>query len=599
MSLTQGEAVIPVRPDTSKFGRQLADGTNSALRNAEKKMNSRLTRGLGRVERTAGRAGSAFSKAVTLPMVGAGAMLAKEFMELETGARRAVNLLGDVSQAEKDRALEVVKEQTTQVRTEWGIAGQQAAEAYFTGVSGGLGGAGSDEMREALSTAAQLSIGGNTDMDSAMRTLVLASETFRKEEMSNTEAADIFTAASNKSAVSLADMAGGFSVVGPLAASAGVKMDETAAALSAVTLQIPEVGSASAGLRQVFAELNRESSGLNSQMVTLGHDTLSDAVVEFGSLQGVLQALYESVGEDGDAFTGLFSSVEASTAAGALVGANAENAMAVLDEVRNAEGATRRAADYMADDTARKLATAWEDFKSNATPLVEETLPQMLDLLEDSLPVVESLVGTLVDFQDATGGMGLVAVLALGPALSLLGKTAGAVRGVVAAATALKGASAAGGAAAGGAAAAGKAGFGLALGKGAATSGLTVGAAGTTAAVVGSGLAGYGIGSYIEDKTGAGTEFGNWLADLAGLEDGGTTATGGAVIVGEKRAEVLNLPRGAQVTPLDKTGGGNTINVTVNVQAQTLDEVAVRRLAPTVADEIDRRTRQTTARRRP
>jgi len=55
---------------------------------------------------------------------------------------------------------------------------------------------------------------------------------------------------------------------------------------------------------------------------------------------------------------------------------------------------------------------------------------------------------------------------------------------------------------------------------------------------------------------------------IPGQAEGGITARGGLSWVGEKGPELLNLPTGAQVIPLDRiakpTGGGNTINVTIN-----------------------------------
>ena len=41
---------------------------------------------------------------------------------------------------------------------------------------------------------------------------------------------------------------------------------------------------------------------------------------------------------------------------------------------------------------------------------------------------------------------------------------------------------------------------------------------------------------------------------------GGNVMRGGSAVVGERGPELLNLPRGAQVSPLDGNGGGMTIN---------------------------------------
>ena len=68
------------------------------------------------------------------------------------------------------------------------------------------------------------------------------------------------------------------------------------------------------------------------------------------------------------------------------------------------------------------------------------------------------------------------------------------------------------------------------------------------------------------------------------LAKGGDVTNEGAAIVGEEGAELLQLPRGARVTPLDKAGDTNvSINITVN-PAPGMDE---RALADLVAERIN------------
>jgi phage-related protein len=56
------------------------------------------------------------------------------------------------------------------------------------------------------------------------------------------------------------------------------------------------------------------------------------------------------------------------------------------------------------------------------------------------------------------------------------------------------------------------------------------------------------------------------LSRIPMLADGGTVTGSGTVMVGERGPELLNLPRGAQVTPLDRAGGNTIIyNAAPNV----------------------------------
>jgi hypothetical protein len=63
--------------------------------------------------------------------------------------------------------------------------------------------------------------------------------------------------------------------------------------------------------------------------------------------------------------------------------------------------------------------------------------------------------------------------------------------------------------------------------------------------------------------------------NMPGLAKGGTIMSGGSVLVGEKGPEILNLPAGASVKPLDKAGGV-IINISGNsfVGAGGVDELA-------------------------
>lgn len=66
------------------------------------------------------------------------------------------------------------------------------------------------------------------------------------------------------------------------------------------------------------------------------------------------------------------------------------------------------------------------------------------------------------------------------------------------------------------------------------------------------------------------------------LAKGGTIRQPGMALVGEAGPELLQLPRGARVTPLDRASGGNTYNITVNAQ-QRVDSVAFMRSLRTAA----------------
>lgn len=78
---------------------------------------------------------------------------------------------------------------------------------------------------------------------------------------------------------------------------------------------------------------------------------------------------------------------------------------------------------------------------------------------------------------------------------------------------------------------------------------------------------------------------------LPGYATGTSYAPGGMAMVGERGPELVNLPRGAQVIPADKTarmmgGGGASVNVSINVGVHTGSDMEMRKLANTVLDAL-------------
>lgn len=78
------------------------------------------------------------------------------------------------------------------------------------------------------------------------------------------------------------------------------------------------------------------------------------------------------------------------------------------------------------------------------------------------------------------------------------------------------------------------------------------------------------------------------LSAIPGAFEGGDVTNPGAVLVGERGPEILNLPTGARITPLDRagSGGGDThINIEINNPIMTTEE-ATRNIARQIAREV-------------
>lgn len=89
---------------------------------------------------------------------------------------------------------------------------------------------------------------------------------------------------------------------------------------------------------------------------------------------------------------------------------------------------------------------------------------------------------------------------------------------------------------------------------------------------------------------GLGGLFGGFLGDIGsvfGLAEGGYIRTPGPVIVGERGPELLNLPTGASVTPMDKAAGN--ISVQANFYGNISSEADVVRFGDALARQVQKR----------
>jgi len=139
--------------------------------------------------------------------------------------------------------------------------------------------------------------------------------------------------------------------------------------------------------------------------------------------------------------------------------------------------------------------------------------------------------------------------------------------------------------------------FNATLGAASAVTGAAVAAAWAPAAALVS-LASFGTnaaaaGAAITSTVALSKGLATFSSVIPGAEFGGTVQRGGTVLVGESGPEFLNLPRGAEVRPLDRgPGGGGSMHVEIHIgQASFKDPDGIRELAFAVSEILDQQAR--------
>ena len=252
----------------------------------------------------------------------------------------------------------------------------------------------------------------------------------------------------------------------------------------------------------------------------------------------------------------------------------------LMEQTAQAEGDAARTSDFLAN----KQKAATQAMRDASIAAGESLAPAMTNLLGGVADVANVFNGLPSGVQNS-----LIALLGIAAAVGPILKVVAAMR-QLAAANALVRMSSVGGGLGGGLAGAGTAAGGSAL----AATGMSV--AGTVAA----GAAAFAGGYLIAKESGfadwAGEKLGNGISSLIpGQAEGGVTMRPGMSWVGEQGPELLSLPRGAEVRPLDKIGSGDTYHISVTVTGRAADDPAA--LAREL-DSLARRAKATQGRTR-
>lgn len=251
----------------------------------------------------------------------------------------------------------------------------------------------------------------------------------------------------------------------------------------------------------------------------------------------------------------------------------------LMEQTDQAAGDFSRTSDSLANTTKQTSAS----LENQAATVGEQLAPHMQNLQKRLLDVLTAFSRLPEGTQKFIVMSAAVAAVA-GPMLTLVGTIGKMSAALVGLAARWFGVSAAAQAAARSQAVAAAAGQGAGAARAAMMGKAFAGAAAFAA--------GWGIGSWFNNQFGISDYLGDKIngvpGGVPGQAEGGVTTRPGLSWVGEEGPELLSLPRGAEVRPLDKVGG-DTYNINVEVTGRAADDPAA------LARELDRLSRRASA----
>lgn len=236
--------------------------------------------------------------------------------------------------------------QITDMSNTMGIAATDIAEATYQAISAGQDTANAVEF---AGQAAKLATAGFTSTTSAVDILTTALNAYGLSADQATHVSDVLLTTQNLGKTSVDELSSSMGKVIPLAAAYNVSVENLSSGLAVMTANGIATAEATTYTKSMLNELGDTGSSVGKILQQQTGKSFAQLSADGKSLGDVLQVLYDSVGDDGTAFAGLWSSVEAGTGALSLVSGGADKFNGVLAQIVDSAGATETAYATMTD----------------------------------------------------------------------------------------------------------------------------------------------------------------------------------------------------------------------------------------------------------
>jgi TP901 family phage tail tape measure protein len=266
------------------------------------------------------------------------------------------------------------------------------AEANFLLQSSGRS---AEEAITDLRISAEASVAGYTSVTTAVDGLTTVTNAWKESQITTATASDVLFAAVNVGKATFDDIANSIGLVAPLAASAGVRFQEVAAATAVLSNQGLRTSSIMEGLRSAISNILKPTENFRKEYSALATEFGASRLQRDGLLQ-FLADFEQASGGSRDALNALFSDITGQTAVLGLLKNGGRDAAAALQQMETAAGATGRAL-----NTVNETAKAQEQLIRNQISATWTTFGEALNRF--TLPALEAVARALNDISNNAG----------------------------------------------------------------------------------------------------------------------------------------------------------------------------------------------------
>jgi TP901 family phage tail tape measure protein len=370
-----------------------------------------VTKGAARAGDKAGQSlGSRMSKGATVGLTAVGAAAGTVFVGAIGGAAnfedqlRTINTVAHLT----DDELKGVGNSILDLSKETGKSTDDLTAGFYDLVSAGVP---ADKAIKVLKDSAVLATGALGTTGEAVDLLTSAINAYGLEASDSTKITDIFAQAVADGKVTAAELGSSIANIAPIAASAGISLEEVGAGYAVLTAKGVPAAQAATQMRAAISALLTPNEQLNKLQAQTGINFAEMAKQK--GLVATLEEIRKATNGDNDAFAKALGSIEGYQFAVQTTGENAADFATELDKVTKAseEGGV---AQGQYEERMKSAAMQGKKFAAGLRATA----------LQIAGPFVDSLGGAVIALNEVGGGMGGLVNLS-----RLFGGTLGGIAG--------------------------------------------------------------------------------------------------------------------------------------------------------------------------
>lgn len=390
-----------------------AEASEEARKKTEAQREALKTLG-EQAEKAAGK----MAKVLTAATISAVTVSAKGFMDFETEMSN-VETLADTTAV----SMEELSKQALAASNVTGVAATEIAQGAYTALSSGVDTA---NAMSYITDAAKAAKAGQSDLNTVVEG---STSIINAWKLSYSDAASVFEkmlVAQDKGKTTLGDLSSQIGQITGIAPQLNISLEETLAAVAALTKNGVQTSSAITGLRAVMSNVLKPTSEAAEAAEALGLE-FGAAALQSKGLTGFLQDVLDKTGGSAEELAKLFGSVEGLSQIMLLGGSAAEDYSDALAAMEGSAGRLDEAFSTVTDNSAARLSMSLNKLKNNAIEFGQSLAPY-IDLASEALGKLSERISAMT--QEEQMSLLQTALWTAGglKAISMLGKMVSTIK---------------------------------------------------------------------------------------------------------------------------------------------------------------------------